>query len=87
MKIIVIFVKGETVSILKYVKWVLVAWVLGALVSTANDSIRYECWAYNNGTPLRMVYISADNDSDAVRKAWEKFRNVIQFGPDSVKCK
>ena len=72
---------------LKYVKWLLAVWVLGALVSTANASIRYECWAYNNGSPLKMVHVNADNNSDAVRRAWEKFRNVIQFGPESVKCK
>jgi len=74
-------------SILKYVKWVLVVLVLGALISTANASTRYECWAYNNGVPLKMVHISADSNSEAVRRAWEKFRNLIQFGPESVKCK
>ena len=71
---------------LKYLKWVLVVWILGAFVSMANASNMYECWGYNSNSPLKMVHVSADNDSDAIRRAWEKFRNVIQFGPQSVKC-
>jgi len=48
--------------------------------------MKYECWAYKNGKPDKMVYVSAENRDDAEVLAWEKFRN-LGITPDYVKCK
>lgn len=50
-------------------------------------SMSYECWAYNNGSPDKMTYVSANNNSDAVSKGERKFRNDLDVRFDYVKCK
>ncbi len=49
-------------------------------------SMKYECWAYKNGKPHKMVYVTAENKSEAEALAWEKFRN-LGIEPESVNCK
>jgi len=46
----------------------------------------YECWAYKNGKPDKMIKVDANNKDEALSKAWEKFRN-IGVNPDSVNVK
>lgn len=46
----------------------------------------YECWAYKNGKPSKMVKVSANNKAQAVSKAWDKFKE-IGINPDSVNVK
>jgi len=43
----------------------------------------YECWAYKNGKPDKMVKVSADNKDQAIAKAWDKFKK-IGVNPDSI---
>jgi len=49
-------------------------------------SMSYECWAYKNGKPYKMVYVSASSRGEAEIFSWGKF---IKLGiePESVKCK
>ncbi len=49
-------------------------------------SMSYECWAYKNGKPYKMVHVSANNKSEAEALAWEKFRS-LGIEPESVNCK
>jgi len=49
-------------------------------------SMKYECWAYKNGKPDKMVNVVADNKSEAEALAWEKFK-ALGIKPDSVNCK
>lgn len=46
----------------------------------------YECWAYKNGEPWKMVHVSANTKAEAESLAWAKFR-AIGIEPDSVRCK
>lgn len=46
----------------------------------------YECWAYKNGKPSKMVQVTASSKSEAEQLAWQKFRD-IGINPDSVSCK
>jgi len=49
-------------------------------------SMTYECWAYKNGKPYKMVKVSASNRDEAEIFAWGKFIN-LGIEPESVKCK
>lgn len=49
-------------------------------------SLTYECWAYKNGKPHKMVKVIADNKSEAENIAWEKFRS-LGIEPESVNCR
>ena len=49
-------------------------------------SSSYECWAYKNGKPDKMVKVTADDKEEATMLAWEKFRK-IGVNPDSVNVK
>jgi hypothetical protein len=49
-------------------------------------NMKYECWAYKNGKPDKMVYVSAPSNAEAEVLAWEKFRS-LGINPDYVKCK
>lgn len=49
-------------------------------------NMSYECWAYKNGKPDKMVHVTAENKSEAEMLAWVKFRE-LGIQPDSVKCK
>ena len=49
-------------------------------------SMSYECWAYKNGKPYKMIYVSANSKGEAEIFAWGKFIN-LGIEPDSVKCK
>ena len=46
----------------------------------------YECLAYKEGKPFKMVHVLASNRSEAEALAWEKFRS-IGIEPESVNCK
>lgn len=46
----------------------------------------YECWAYINGKPEKMVNVTANNKEEAETKAWEKFNN-LGINPDYINCK
>ena len=46
----------------------------------------YECWAYKNGKPDKMVHVVADSKAEAEVLPWEKFRN-LGVEPESVNCK
>ncbi len=48
-------------------------------------AMKYTCWAYKNGKPNKMVYVTANNRDEAVRMAWDKFRS-LGIEPDSVNC-
>jgi len=62
---------------------ILVALSLSA--SLAFASMKYECWAYRDGKPDKMVHVTADSKSEAQNKAEAKFRDLdIKF--DYVKC-
>jgi hypothetical protein len=49
-------------------------------------SMSYECWAYKDGKPWKMVHVSANSKREAEPIAWEKFRN-LGIEPDYVNCK
>lgn len=49
-------------------------------------SMSYECWAYKDGKPFKMVYVTASSKSEAESLAWQKFRN-LGIEPESVNCK
>lgn len=49
-------------------------------------NMSYECWAYKNGKPHKMVHVTASNKSEAEQLAWAKFRS-IGIEPESVNCK
>ena len=68
-------------------KLVLSVAILGMVASSLSASMSYECWAYKNGSPWKMVHVSANNKSDAISKAWDKFKNIIKITPQSVNCK
>jgi hypothetical protein len=46
----------------------------------------YECWTHPNGKPDKMVHVLADNRSDAVALAIEKFKS-LDIKPIGVTCK
>lgn len=48
--------------------------------------MKYECWAYKNCKPYKMVYVTATNKSEAEMLAWNKFRD-LGTEPESVNCK
>lgn len=49
-------------------------------------SMSYECWAYKNDKPWKMVHVLANNSEEAENLAWAKFRE-LGIEPDFVKCK
>ena len=49
-------------------------------------SMSYECWAYKNGKPWKMIYVNANNRSEAEALAWQKFRS-LGIEPERVTCK
>ncbi len=49
-------------------------------------SMKYECWAYKNGKPDKMVHVVASNKTEAEQLAWDKFKK-LGIKPDSVNCK
>lgn len=55
-------------------------------VRPAAASMSYECWAYKDGHPYKMVHVLADNNAEAVSKAIDKFSNLGASGLP-VKCK
>jgi len=61
--------------------------VLAALVSsTSMAAMSYECWSYVSSSPDKMVHVSANNSSDAIKLAKKKMDKLnIRF--DYVKCK
>ncbi len=49
-------------------------------------NMKWECWAYVNGKPDKMTYVSAPSSEAARIMAEEKFRNIgVKF--DWVKVK
>lgn len=48
--------------------------------------MNYECWAYKNGKPFKMVHVLAKSKAEAEEKAWEKFKN-LGINPDYINCK
>jgi len=67
-------------------KMVLATMALGMIVSFAQASMSYECWAYKNGSPWKMTHVSANNKSQAIDLAWNKFKD-LGINPQSVNCK
>lgn len=49
-------------------------------------SMSYECWAYVGGSPSKMVHVSADSSSEAVKLAKKKM-DKLKIKYNSVKCK
>ncbi len=46
----------------------------------------YECWAYKNSKPYKMIYVSAKDREEAKKLAFEKFISMrIEF--DSIEVK
>jgi len=46
----------------------------------------YECWAYKDNKPYKMVYVDASSKEEAISKAFEKFQKLeIKF--DFIKAK
>ena len=54
--------------------------------SLISMNMSYECWAYKNGKPDKMVHVVANNKSEAKALAWEKFRD-LGIKPERVTCK
>jgi hypothetical protein len=52
----------------------------------ASASMSYECWTYVNGSPDKMVTVSADNKSQAEALARAKFDDLGRRY-DYVSCK
>lgn len=48
-------------------------------------AMTYECWAYKDGKPWKMVNVSASNKSEAESLAWEKFRR-LGIEPSYIVC-
>lgn len=49
-------------------------------------SMKYECWAYVNGKPEKMVFCTTNSKSDAEAEARQKFDSMgVRY--DYVKCK
>jgi hypothetical protein len=46
----------------------------------------YECWAYKNGKPDKMLKVSANNKEEAIILALEKFKG-IGINPDFINVK
>lgn len=67
-------------------KLITVAVLSGFFTLAANASMSYECWAYQSGSPYKMVHVSADNKSQAESKAQVKF-NDLGVRYDYVSCK
>ena len=66
-------------------KLLLVALVTGIFASSANASLKYECWMYKGGHPQWYINVYADSKSEATSKAYDKFRDLGRSG-DYVKC-
>lgn len=49
-------------------------------------SMQYECWAYKDGKPWKMVHVVANSKSEAETMAWDKFR-ALGISPERVTCK
>lgn len=49
-------------------------------------SMSYECWAYKDGKPWKMVKVTASSKSEAESIAWGKFSN-LGIDPEYVTCK
>lgn len=49
-------------------------------------AMKYQCYSYLNGKPHKAVYVTADNNEQAVQMACEKFKKLgIKF--EAVQCK
>ena len=49
-------------------------------------NMKYECWAYVNGKPDKMTYVSAPSNAEAQVLAMAKFDQMgVKY--DYVKCK
>ena len=49
-------------------------------------NMRYECWAYLNGKPYKMTYVSAPSNAEAQILARVKFDELgVKY--DFIKCK
>lgn len=48
-------------------------------------AMSYECWAYKDRKPSKMVHVTADSKSEAETLAWEKFRS-LGIEPESINC-
>lgn len=59
---------------------------LVTLSSASMASLKYECWTYRNGSPDKMIYITANNKSDAESQAPSRFRKVGAKW-DYIQCK
>lgn len=55
-------------------------------ITSAQAGLSYECWAYKNGSPHKMVHVTADNKSEAENLGWAKFQR-LNISPAYVKCK
>lgn len=67
----------------------LVVYALASLVllcGTAYAGMKYECWAYKNNKPHKMVHVVAENKGQAVDLACDKFKK-LDILYDYVKCK
>lgn len=49
-------------------------------------SMKYECWAYKNGKPDKMVNVTANSKSEAEQLAVEKFQK-LGISYDYINCK
>jgi hypothetical protein len=49
-------------------------------------SMSYECWAYKNGKPWKMVHVTANSINEAESLAWSKFR-AMGIEPETVNIK
>jgi len=49
-------------------------------------SMKYECWAYVNGKPHKMVNVTANSKAEAEQQAAEKFQS-LGISYDYINCK
>lgn len=49
-------------------------------------AMSYECWAYKDGKPYKMVKVSASTQEEAIALAWEKFQS-LGVSPEKVTAK
>ncbi len=49
-------------------------------------SMSYECWAYVNGKPHKMVHVTANSKSEAEQLAAQKFQ-YLGVNYDYINCK
>ncbi|PSF06221.1 hypothetical protein C7H09_10830 [Marinobacter fuscus] len=57
-----------------------------SLSGTGHASMSYECWAYVNGSPSKMIHVSADKVSNAKKLAKKRMdKSKIKY--DYIECK